>query len=110
ARDPREDLRQSVHRAEEQGSPQGDARRDAGEVVGGGLAGAYAWHEAAVLAQVLADAPRVEGDLGVEVGEGDDQEGADDETLPLGRVEPGAQRLQPTDLGERPDDGLRQDQ
>src|SRR5690606_21710799 len=87
---PCQHLRQGVDEAKEQRAPQRDAGGDLGEVLGRVLTGSYPGHEAAVLAEVLTDATRVERDLGVEVRERHDQEGTDQQTLPLGRVEPGA--------------------
>src|SRR5664279_5358891 len=84
----REELGNEGHNHEIEGADERDAREHVVDVVRGGLSGADAGDEAAVLAHVLGRVVRVEDDRNVEVTEEDDAERVEEvvERLPDGKL------------------------
>jgi len=107
---PGEHLRQCVHSTQEERAPQCDPVGDARQVLRRRVPRSHPRHEATVLTEVVADPARIEGDLRVEVREPDDQQRAERQSLPVGRVEPRTDGLQPARVRERPDHRLREDE
>src|ERR1700722_9766051 len=90
---------------EEQRAGEGEAGENAIEEFRCWTPGAHARDEAAVLLEVVSLVDGVEGDGGVEVGEGHDKQGLADDVVPAVGREEVRQRLAPVGFDELPDGG-----